>query len=301
MDATPAHGGDREGRVADPSRGAAIDAVGSPGLVAERILLFIPCYNCEKQVARVLAQLDASVVGFLDEVLIVDNRSGDATVERASAALPAALPATVVRNVRNYHLGGSHKVAFAYAKAHGFSHVLVLHGDDQADVWDMVDVLARGLHRGHDACLGARFMPGARLIGYSLRRTLGNRVFNLLFTLVTGRRVRDLGSGLNLFSRAVFTDPAIIGYADDLRFNVYLLLGLLARRRRLLFVPISWREDDQVSNVRLASQAARTLGIAWGYLTRRARFLAADHRDDRSVTYAYDVVARHAVAGASHG
>jgi len=32
-------------------------------------------------------------------------------------------------------------------------------------------------------------------------------VFNLLFTLVSGRRVHDLGSGLNLFGAAVFADP----------------------------------------------------------------------------------------------
>ena len=37
----------------------------------DRILLFIPAYNCEKQITRVLEQLDASVMRYIDEVIVV--------------------------------------------------------------------------------------------------------------------------------------------------------------------------------------------------------------------------------------
>ena len=43
----------------------------------DKILLFIPMYNCEKQIVRVLSQLDAQVCSFLSEVIIVNNRSTD--------------------------------------------------------------------------------------------------------------------------------------------------------------------------------------------------------------------------------
>ena len=61
-----------------------------------------------------------------------------ATVETASAACQREGLANwkVVRNRENYNLGGSHKVAFDYAVAQGFTHVIVLHGDDQADIAD---------------------------------------------------------------------------------------------------------------------------------------------------------------------
>ena len=44
-----------------------------------KILLFIPCYNCEKQILRVLNSLNNEVFNFINEIVLVDNRSEDNT------------------------------------------------------------------------------------------------------------------------------------------------------------------------------------------------------------------------------
>ena len=44
-----------------------------------KILLFIPCYNCEKQILRVLNSLNNQVFNIVDEIVLVDNRSEDNT------------------------------------------------------------------------------------------------------------------------------------------------------------------------------------------------------------------------------
>lgn len=258
----------------------------------DKILAFIPCYNCAPQIGRVLRQFKGPVADRINEILVLDNGSSDGTVDRAIDAAPEAEVGrlTVARNQANYNLGGSHKAAFAYAAAHDFTHVLVLHGDDQGSISDIEPVLQGGLHRAHDACLGSRFARGSRLLGYSRFRIFGNHVFNALFTLGTGRRVTDLGSGLNIFGAAVFRDPAVQRYADDLRFNIFLLLGLFEAKRRVLFFPISWREDDQVSNVKMTSQALRTLAILRDRTLRRSAFRQTDHRAVKHERYAFDVV-----------
>ena len=55
------------------------------------------------------------------------------------------------RQDQNYGLGGSHKVAFGYAAAHGYEHLVVLHGDDQGAIVDLLPILdvykRQGLHR----------------------------------------------------------------------------------------------------------------------------------------------------------
>jgi glycosyltransferase involved in cell wall biosynthesis len=264
--------------------------------MSDRILLFIPCYNCAPQIGRVLNQLAGPVGGYVEEVLILDNWSQDSTIDRAAeiAANITAPRILIARNRENFHLGGSHKAAFRYAEAQGFSHVVVLHGDDQGRLDDILPILEQKEHQRYDACLGARFMRGLRPEGYSRFRRFGNIVFNRIFSIVAQRPVHDLGSGLNIFGRAVFTDPTIERASDDLRFNVYILLGLIDQQFKMLYFPITWREEDQLSNVRLASQAWRTLEIAWEYFARRPHFRTADHRDRTIATYEFDVIARGA-------
>ena len=43
----------------------------------DRILLFIPMYNCEKQIVRVLGQLKGESAEYLSGVIVINNRSTD--------------------------------------------------------------------------------------------------------------------------------------------------------------------------------------------------------------------------------
>ena len=258
----------------------------------DRILIFIPAYNCGPQISRVLAKVNGMPAGLFKEVLVVDNRSSDGTRVLALQAAQGVttVPVTVVQNRENYGLGGSHKAAFAYATDKDFTHVVVLHGDDQGSIADVLPVLSTGLHHRFDCCLGSRFTRASRLQGYSAIRMLGNYVFNSLFSLVSGRVITDLGSGLNVFSRRVFSDPALLRYSDDLRFNCYLLLGLVDSAKSFRFFPITWAEEDQISNVRIVSQSLNTLKILFQYVFARRRFRTMDHRAVHHLTYDFDVV-----------
>src|SRR4051812_35190723 len=104
------------------------DGTGTP----DRIMVFIPAYNCAPQIGRVLAQFTRVPPETFVEILVVDNQSTDGTLAAAAEAATSlsSLRIRVVRNKDNYGLGGSHKSAFTYAAACGYSHVVVLHGDD---------------------------------------------------------------------------------------------------------------------------------------------------------------------------
>ena len=259
----------------------------------ESILVFIPAYNCAPQIGRVIAQFDhTDVAKAISAILCVDNRSTDATAKQASKALTACPVEKrfLVRNAENYGLGGSHKVAIDFAKTHGYRHVIVLHGDDQGSIADILPLLHEGEHERHDALLGARFMLGSKTPGYSLLRTLGNRTFNLLYSLGTGRRLYDLGSGLNHFHTALFEDDFHRKYPDDLTFNYALIMGLAIRKADFRFFPIQWREDDQISNVRLLRQAAKMLRLLTGQITGGKRYLASEHRQTVRASYPYEIV-----------
>ena len=250
-------------------------------------LLFIPAYNCEKQIGRVLKQIDDMMRPHIDEVIVIDNRSTDGTAAAVMANLPDGVPLKLLKNNENYGLGGSHKVAFSYAVENGFSHLVVLHGDDQGDLHDLLPILADPQAMEKDCVLGARFMKGSRLQGYSRFRTFGNRVYNLLFSLVLGFKVFDLGSGLNLYSVRMLKHPFYIRFPDNLLFNYCMILAARHYQHEVMFFPISWRETDQVSNVRLFSQAIRVLRILFSNMLSPDKLETREFRDKPVNRYAF--------------
>lgn len=252
-------------------------------------LVVVPMYRCAPQVERVIGKLAALAPGTVDAVVLVDNQSPDDTLPRAVAAAAAsARPElfTVLRNEDNYGLGGSQKVGFEAALRAGAEHVVILHGDDQAHVPDLLAMLSRLPGSDADALLGARFLRGAVLDGYSTFRTAGNRVFDLLFSLALRRRVHDLGSGLNVYAVRALASRYYLRYADDLTFNVHLLIGQCLLRQRLAWHPITWRESDQQSNVRLLEQGLRTLRLVQEAALHPERCLRDERRQAPRARYA---------------
>ena len=248
-------------------------------IMKERILLFIPGYNCEKQIIRVLDQLDKEIMQYIDEIIFVNNRSTDNTenaVLKYKRENP--LPLRVFRNDANYNLGGSHKVAFNYAIENKFDYVIVLHGDDQGNIKDLLPVLRNKEYRNHDCMLGARFMKGSILGGYSKFRTFGNRVYNLLFSIVTHKRIYDLGSGLNMYSVKMLKEKFYFKFPDRLTFNYCMILASHYYKHNISFFPISWREDDQVSNVKITSQALNVLKMLAKYFFNK-KYITNEFRE----------------------
>lgn len=229
-------------------------------------LLFIPTYNCEKQIVRVLCQLTPDIISHFNEIIIFDNQSSDRTVEVAqSKILESNLPIEIKINTENVNLGGTHKLAFFYAIKNEFDYCFILHGDDQANVADFKWVLESKKYCSDDLILGSRFSFNSERINYSKLRTIGNIFFNCLVSLRYLKIVPDFGgSGLNGFKVKFLKDNIVYHFDDydnDLTFHTYLLMKALSLKAKIFFVPISWREFDQKSNVKLISQSMKLLRI----------------------------------------
>lgn len=253
-----------------------------------RVLVFIPMYNCERQITRVLDQLrDPVVQRHVDGVVCVDNRSTDRTVAAATEGLASlTLPMrALLQNDDNYGLGGSHKVAIDFGRKHGYDFLIVLHGDDQGSINDIVVFLAKKDHLSLDFLMGARFMKGSHLQGYSILRTYANKAFNVLFSVISWRRLYDLGSGLNLFRLSAFDSRFHQKFADDLTFNYYLILAVAAGNFNLTFFPLSWREEDQVSNAKLTKMGVQILKLLRWRVTDSKAFFVGEHRDVKRNSY----------------
>lgn len=246
-----------------------------------RILLFTPMYNCENQIIRVLGQVTSNIGKYIDEWIIINNRSTDNGEQVVKDYIDEhKLPTKIrlFRNYENYGLGGSHKVAFQYALANGFDYVIVFHGDDQGRISDFIPLLESKEYEKYDCCLGARFMKNSELIGYNKLRICGNYVFNFLFSIVVHKSVKDLGSGLNMYKVSTLKSQYFMKYPDTLYFNDLMILASCYYKHEMLFYPISWREEDQVSNNKLWSFSCSLLKMLVKYVINKKKYLEQDMR-----------------------
>ena len=193
--------------------------------MAEKIMVFIPMYNCENQIGRVLAKFTPEIQSHFSEIVVIDNISQDNSLSAAKDGLSklTAAKTNLLQNNSNYSLGGSHKVAFDYAISKGYDYCVVLHGDDQGNIEDLIPYIERGEHAKYDSFLGARFARGSKLVGYSKFRTYGNLLFNFGISCVMRRWITDMGSGLNIYKTAYLKNRI-----DDKAFvSLLLLIALL--------------------------------------------------------------------------
>ena len=254
---------------------------------AEKILVFIPMYNCEKQIPRVIAQIAGEITHYITEVIIIDNGSADNSINAALEAIKnCGVKASVRQNVENYSLGGSHKVAFQYAIDNNFDYLIVLHGDDQGNIQDILPILKTSAYKNADMTLGSRFMRGSRLIGYSKFRTFGNIVYNVLFSIILCRLITDLGSGLNMYCVKILEGGWWHRLPDKLSFNYAMLMSASHFGQKIRFFPILWREDDQISNVKLTQQALETLWMLVKYFFCRGKYIRSELR--KNIIKKYD-------------
>jgi len=246
-------------------------------------------YNCEKQISRVLSKFSDHVQSFFTEVLVVDNGSKDDSLAAAKQALAKIknIKTTLVQNNENYSLGGSHKVAFNYAIDNSFDYVIVLHGDDQGSIEDMLPQIESNNYKNYDSLLGSRFHYESKLVGYSLFRTYGNIVFNLFCSLVTGRWITDMGSGLNIYDVNYLKPKFYLYFPNNLTFNVYLLFYGCYVKSKFKFFPLTWKEEDQISNAKVFEQGFIILGLLFEYLFSANKIFAGIDNEYSQIDYSF--------------
>ncbi len=243
-------------------------------------LLFIPSYQCARQIKRVLESL-TSYTQYFHEILVIDNQSPDETFEVAKETVNhLKLPIKILKNPANVGLGGTHKMCFQYAIENKFDHVVILHGDDQGSIRDFESILKEACERKFLSFqFGSRFHTDSQRTNYGLIRTWGNQFFNTLASFISHRSISDLGgSGLNLFPVSLLEKHQFLRYSNDLTFHVYVLLNALRLGQAIEFRAISWREEDQMSNVRMYRQTKKLISILITYLTKN-RCLLSDSSD----------------------
>ncbi|MBC7464636.1 MAG: glycosyltransferase family 2 protein [Bdellovibrio sp.] len=220
-----------------------------------KVLIAIPCYNCEKQISRVLTKIERILKSAeqVEGIVVIDNRSNDQTVAVAKRTLEKikfSIPADIYVNEANYGLGGSHKVAFKLCEKYRCDYLAIVHGDDQANPDDLIRLIKAAVINKEQTVLGSRFMAENTLSNYSPARRRGNKALNFLYSILTLTEIEDLGSGLNLFYTKYITPQILNNCDNDFTFNMDLLLNMVKHKIKFIYRPIFWKSEDEISNAK---------------------------------------------------
>lgn len=174
------------------------DAVESPAgaVTSPERLVAVPAYNEEYSIADVVVR----AAEHADQVLVVDDGSGDETAAEARAA-----GADVVDHEHNRGYGAALQTIFREADRRDAKHLIVIDGDGQHDPRDIERLVDRQRETGAEIVIGSRFADDRESV-IPLYRRFGLRVVNLMTnlsmgTLQSSSAVRDTQSGFRAYDR----------------------------------------------------------------------------------------------------
>lgn len=162
----------------------------------KKILIAVPAYNEQENIARVIQEIKNS--GVSAEILVIDDGSKDQT---SSVSLENG--AKTIKLPFNLGIGGAVQTAFVYAVEQNCEVMVQLDGDGQHDA-SYLPVLLKPIFDGRaNVVVGSRFVPP--FVGYqsSFWRRIGIHFFAWLISFLAKTKVTDPTSGFRAFDRAM--------------------------------------------------------------------------------------------------
>jgi 2-polyprenyl-3-methyl-5-hydroxy-6-metoxy-1,4-benzoquinol methylase len=211
-----------------------------------KVVITMPAYHAADTLERTVADIP---VGIADELILVDDASGDETV-----AVARKLNITVYVHDENRGYGGNQKTCYRRALEHGADIVVMLHPDYQYDPTAVPLLIAPLLAGRADMTFGSRFagLSDPRGGGMPLYRYLGNRTATTLENLMLGSRFTELHSGLRAYTRRCLLGLPIQRYSDDFVFDSQLMVDAVTTGQRVVEVPIETRYTKESSSISVA-------------------------------------------------
>jgi glycosyltransferase involved in cell wall biosynthesis len=178
----------------------------------------MPAYNAEQTIEKTWREVIAQEV--VDQVIVVDDHSKDATVARARN-----LPKVVVHeHPKNRGYGGNQKTCYRLAVEHGADIVIMVHPDYQYTP-KLIPAMAGLVSSGLYACvLGSRILGGGALKGgMPMWRYVSNRGLTAAGNLLLGSKLSEFHTGYRAFSRELLEQLPLDENSDDFVFDNQML------------------------------------------------------------------------------
>jgi glycosyltransferase involved in cell wall biosynthesis len=190
----------------------------------KRIVVVMPAYNAEATLERTHAEILG--LGIVDEIIVVDDASGDRTAEIATDLEKVRLHV----HPRNRGYGGNQKSCYRLALEVGADIVIMVHPDYQYTP-KLIPAMAHMIASELYPCVLASRILG----GYALRggmpwwKYVANRALTLWSNLWMGAKLSEYHTGYRAYSADLIRELDLDANSDDFVFDNQILAQILWR------------------------------------------------------------------------
>lgn len=232
----------------------------------KKVVVVLPAYRAAKTLEQTYREIPFDLV---DEVVLVDDRSPDDTVEVARKLGIAH----VVVHEKNRGYGGNQKTCYDTALKLGADIVVMLHPDYQYTpqlLAPMITLLGNGTY---PVVFGSRILGGGALKGgMPLYKYVANRFLTFSQNLLLGEKLSEYHTGYRAYTAEVLRACDYENCSDDFVFDNQMIGQIFWNRFAIAEITCPTKYFDDASSINLQRSITYGLGVlhvSWRYFLAR--------------------------------
>jgi glycosyltransferase involved in cell wall biosynthesis len=222
----------------------------------QKIVVVLPAYNAAATLEKTVNDLPSIV----DEIILVDDRSGDDTV-----AVAKRLGISVFEHEANKGYGGNQKTCYRLALERGGDIIVMIHPDYQYDP-RLVKYFAEFIADNYfEVMLGTRIRSRQEALagGMPKYKYFSNRVLTIFQNLISGRNLSEWNTGMRAYKREVLEKIDWQNNSDDFVFDSQMLFKIVAKGYRIGEIPVPVRYFKEASSINFSRSLKYGLATVW--------------------------------------
>jgi glycosyltransferase involved in cell wall biosynthesis len=229
----------------------------------QKVIVVLPAYNAAETLEQTYNEIPFDLV---DEVILCDDASSDATVDKAKALGIQH----IIQHERNKGYGGNQKSLYNKSLALGADIVVMLHPDYQYTpklMPAMISLIGNGLY---DVVLGSRILgKGALRGGMPIYKYFANRVLTFIQNVLVNHKLSEYHTGYRAFSANVLRGINYNVNSDDFVFDNEMLSQIIYEDFKIAEVTCPTKYFEEASSINFQRSAKYGMGVLRVSLTHR--------------------------------
>jgi glycosyltransferase involved in cell wall biosynthesis len=249
--------------------------------LGQKVVIVLPAYRAALTLEQTYREIPFDIV---DDVVLVDDRSPDNTVE---VAKQLGIKHVVVHE-QNKGYGGNQKTCYDTAKKLGADIVVMLHPDYQYTPKLLTSMIALIGNDVYPVVFGSRILgKGALKGGMPMYKYIANRALTFTQNMLCGQKLSEYHTGYRAFHRKVLDACPYHLCSDDFVFDNQMIGQIFWHGFDVAEITCPTKYFDEASSInfsRSMTYGFGVLNVSWRYFLARTGIMGWKLLGDRKAT-----------------